>query len=84
MSSKNPGLAGVFSFFIPGLGQVYNGQFTKALGFVLGSLVGAALSPAIVGVFIYIPLWVWAIMDAYQSAQTDPEHEGCAHCAGGD
>ena len=84
MNRKNPGLAGVFSFFIPGLGQVYNGQFTKALGFVLGSLVGAALSPAIVGIFIYVPLWVWAIMDAYHSARTVSGHEGCAHCAGGD
>ncbi len=84
MNHKNPGLAGVFSFFIPGLGQVYNGQFAKALGFVLASLLGAALSPAIIGIFIYVPLWVWAIMDAYQSAQTVPEHEGCAHCGGGD
>jgi hypothetical protein len=28
---KNPGAAGVLSFVIPGLGQIYNGNFWRAL-----------------------------------------------------
>jgi TM2 domain-containing membrane protein YozV len=28
---KNPGLAGVLSFVIPGLGQIYNGAFLRGL-----------------------------------------------------
>jgi TM2 domain-containing membrane protein YozV len=29
---KNPGLAAVLSFFISGLGQIYNGQIAKGVG----------------------------------------------------
>jgi TM2 domain-containing membrane protein YozV len=28
---KNPGVAGVLSFVIPGLGQIYNGAFLRGL-----------------------------------------------------
>jgi TM2 domain-containing membrane protein YozV len=28
---KNPGLAAVLSFFLPGVGQIYNGDFLRAL-----------------------------------------------------
>ena len=41
---KNPGLAAVLSFLIPGLGQIYNGHFLRGLfwlivtpGFWLGT-----------------------------------------------
>jgi TM2 domain-containing membrane protein YozV len=29
--SKNPGLAAVLSFFVPGVGQFYNGKFLRGL-----------------------------------------------------
>ncbi len=42
--TKNPGVAAVLSFFIPGVGQLYNGSFLAALfwliftpGFWLGT-----------------------------------------------
>jgi TM2 domain-containing membrane protein YozV len=28
---KDPGLAGVLSFLVPGVGQIYNGEFFRAL-----------------------------------------------------
>jgi TM2 domain-containing membrane protein YozV len=28
---KNPGLAAVLSFFVPGVGQIYNGDFLRAI-----------------------------------------------------
>jgi hypothetical protein len=28
---KNPGTAAVLSFFIPGVGQIYNGEFLRGL-----------------------------------------------------
>ena len=28
---KNPGIAAILSFFIPGAGQIYNGHFWRAL-----------------------------------------------------
>lgn len=31
MMYKNPGIAAVLSFLIPGLGQIYNGKFGKGL-----------------------------------------------------
>ncbi|MEQ8277042.1 MAG: DUF5683 domain-containing protein [Deltaproteobacteria bacterium] len=31
MDIKNPGLAAVLSFLIPGLGQIYNGHFLRGL-----------------------------------------------------
>lgn len=41
---RNPGVAAVLSFFIPGVGQIYNGDFLRALfwlivtpGFWLGT-----------------------------------------------
>lgn len=31
MTHRHPGIAAVFSFVIPGAGQIYNGQFWRAL-----------------------------------------------------
>ena len=69
MKLKNAGLAAVFSFFIPGLGQIYNGEFWKALGFIVASIVCALLSPVVIGLVIIIPVCIWAIIDAYNSAE---------------
>lgn len=84
-SRKSPGAAWAWSFFIPGAGQIYNGNtgtgllqlglsvlFTGAAGSSLqsdkcvyqdecgdaGGLMAAALA-----------VWVWAQVDAYQSAK---------------
>lgn len=35
VSMKNPGVAAVLSFLIPGVGQIYNGQFFAALLWLL-------------------------------------------------
>ena len=32
---KNPGLAAVLSFFYMGLGQIYNGQISKGIIFIV-------------------------------------------------
>jgi TM2 domain-containing membrane protein YozV len=46
---KNSGLAAVLSFFIPGLGQIYNGQIGKGLIFIFIQLVNLIL------IFITLP-----------------------------
>ena len=69
MKTKSAELATVLSFFIPGLGQVYNGEFVKAFLFVLGAMIGAALLEFLIGFFIVTPLWIWAVVDAYYSAE---------------
>lgn len=74
---KRPFLSGLFSFMIPGLGQVYNGLITRALmqfvGFLLltwsvdqggsSGSIEALLALAILG------FWAWQIVDAVRTAK---------------
>jgi TM2 domain-containing membrane protein YozV len=42
---KNPGVAAVLSFLIPGLGQIYNGDFLRAIFWLIvtpGLWIGSA------------------------------------------
>jgi TM2 domain-containing membrane protein YozV len=60
---KNPFLAIVCSFFIPGLGQVYNGETAKGVGIFAGTLIGLFL--------LIIPgliVWIFGWYDAYMTA----------------
>ena len=52
---KNVGLAVILSGFVPGLGQVYNGQPLKGLAFFLTSY------------FLLFP-WPFAVTDAWETA----------------
>ena len=60
---KNSFLAAVCSFFIPGLGQVYNGETAKGVGIFTGTLIGLFL--------LIIPgliVWIFGWYDAYTTA----------------
>ena len=48
-SMKSPGLAAVLSFFICGLGQIYNGQILKGLVFLVAYFVSWAMMWIVVG-----------------------------------
>jgi TM2 domain-containing membrane protein YozV len=66
---KSAGLAAVLSFFISGLGQIYNGQILKGLVIIVVQIINGALTTILIG---WIPLaivWVWAIIDAYREAE---------------
>jgi TM2 domain-containing membrane protein YozV len=68
-SMKSAGLAAVLSFFISGLGQIYNGQILKGLVILVVQIINGALTTILIG---WIPLaivWVWAIIDAYREAE---------------
>ena len=66
---KSPGLAAVLSFFICGLGQIYNGQILKGLVLVVAYLISWMMMWILIG-FITTPiLWIWGIVDAYRKAQ---------------
>jgi TM2 domain-containing membrane protein YozV len=66
---KNPGLAAVLSFFVTGLGQIYNGQILKGLIFFAISLLNVLLMWVLIG-FITAPLfWIYGIYDAYKNAE---------------
>ena len=66
----SPLLALIMSFFIPGLGQLYTGQFLKALALFLLAVVFAALSSIIlIGIPLYLVVCIYSMYDAYTSAQ---------------
>lgn len=60
---KSPFIAALCSFFIPGLGQVYNGETAKGVGFFIGLLVFCFF-------FSYVGLimWILGIFEAYYTA----------------
>lgn len=67
---KSPGVAAICSVFIPGLGQVYNGELKKGIGIYIAGLIGWALSVFVsFYLFILIPIiWIYGIYDAYTTA----------------
>ena len=66
---KTPGIAAVLSFFICGLGQIYNGQILKGLMMMGCYLVAWLLVYVLIG-FIIVPiLWIWGMYDAYRTAE---------------
>ena len=66
--SKSPGLAAVLSFFIPGLGQIYNGQIGKGISFIILYGISIMLIFTGIGIFTTPIMWLIGIYDAYQGA----------------
>lgn len=62
---KNPALAGILSFLIVGLGQIYNGQVAKGLA-LMGAVIALGVLTLCVGSLV---VWVVAIVDAIKIAQ---------------
>lgn len=60
--AKNPWIAVLLSFLIPGVGQFYNNDPKKG-GLMLG--VAIVLSWTIVA---YFGMWIWSMIDAHQVA----------------
>ena len=67
---KNAGIAAVLSFFITGLGQIYNSQIAKGIIYDLViQFINGLLLYVLIG-FITMPLfWIWGIYDAYKTAE---------------
>lgn len=67
---KDAGVATLLSFFLPGAGQIYNGQIGKGLGFLLVSIfVNFPLMFVGVGFLTGLITWIWAMIDAHSSAE---------------
>lgn len=64
----SPLIALVLSFFIPGLGQFYTGQLLKAIALFVLAILFAALSSEIIGIPLYIIVWIYGMYDAYTVA----------------
>lgn len=59
-------MALVLSFFIVGLGQFYNRQALKGALLFFSAIILAALSAGL----LYIPLWLYGMLDAYAVAKS--------------
>jgi TM2 domain-containing membrane protein YozV len=83
--NKNPGLAAILSFFVVGLGQIYNGQIGKGIfmlvsyyflailawGCIFGApyMGGSGVFGAIVLPIIIVCVWIGGMTDAYRYAE---------------
>ncbi len=66
---KNPTTATILSFFIMGLGQIYNGEIGKGILFIVLYGISIALMFVVIG-FVTTPiLWIWGMVDANRSAK---------------
>ena len=69
VARKEPGLALLVSFFVPGVGTIMNGETGKGVAILVGYLVCWALSWLLVPLVGVFGLWIWGMVDAYQGAQ---------------
>ena len=62
-NQKNPILAVLCSFFLPGLGQVYNGEIGLGFAVFFGALIGffVFLIPGLI-------VWIYGLSNAYSTA----------------
>lgn len=73
---KEPALALVLSFFLPGLGTMINGQVGKGFGIMAGYFLGALLSVILIGLPIMFGFWIWGMVDAYSGAKEHNARHG--------
>jgi TM2 domain-containing membrane protein YozV len=65
---KDPGVAALISFFLPGGGQLYNGQAGKGIAFIFVMIVNFFLLFIGIGFLTGIATWIWSMIDAHQVA----------------
>ena len=65
---KNPGVAAVLSFFVMGLGQMYNGEIAKGLIFIVLYALSVLAMFILIGFLTTPILWAYGIYDAHKTA----------------
>ena len=68
-TKKNPIVAAILSLIFPGIGQLYIGQNNKGGLFLVLAAVSIVLMLLLIGFILYVLFWLWAIFDAYTSAE---------------
>jgi TM2 domain-containing membrane protein YozV len=69
VAPKNPAVAVLASFFMPGLGSMINGDVAKGIGILIGYFVSWLFVIVLVGIVGVFGFWVWGMVDAYQGAR---------------
>ena len=59
----------MLSFIVPGFGQLYNNQIQKGIGFIVVWFISILLLVFIVGVFMLLIIWIYAMYDAYNTSK---------------
>ncbi len=73
---RSPILAAILSLFLLGLGQIYNGEVTKGVVFIVVQIINAALTTVLIG-FVLMPIvGLWATIDAYLVAKRNNARTG--------
>jgi TM2 domain-containing membrane protein YozV len=73
---RNPLIAAVLSLIVAGLGQIYNGQVTKGVIFIIVQLINGALTVVLIGWFLLPLVGLWSMIDAYLVAKHNNERYG--------
>lgn len=66
---KAPGLVGIASLLIPGLGQFINGDRRIALAFFAAFVIACQLVPVGIGVPMLVAVSAWSAVDAWADAK---------------
>lgn len=69
VTAKNPAISLLVSFFVPGVGSLMNGDTTTGVVILVLFIVSIPLMFVLVGFALYIGVWIWGMIDAYQGAQ---------------
>ncbi len=64
---RTHGVPALFSFFVPGLGQLVKGDLSKALGIWIVLAICAFMSIIGIGILMGIVVWIAQIYDAYNA-----------------
>ena len=62
-------MAAVLSFFVCGLGQIYNGQSFKGLIMIVCYAISWGLMFLLIGFVTTPALWIFGMYDAYKKAE---------------
>jgi len=66
---KNPGIAAVLSVLYVGLGQIYNGEVGKGIGFIIIGIILIVSMFILIGFILYPIFWIFNVYDAYTTAK---------------
>ncbi len=73
---RNPILAAILSFIHAGIGQIYNGQVTKGVIFIVVQAINWALTAVLIGWLLLPIVGLWAVVDAYVTAKRNNAKRG--------
>ena len=69
LGGGNPFVAAVLSAVFPGVGQLYNRELGKGIALMAAGTVAALSVAVVVGLVLYPVVWVYAVYDAYKTAE---------------